>query len=70
MSEIQKHWHIYLIGIGSVMAWSGITFYGMGLSYRESRALDVNAGLVLTVLGLVLLAVGIAAYMRRPDSQR
>ena len=70
MSELQKHWHIYLIGIGSVAAWCGLTFYGMGLSYREPRSLDVNAGLILMVAGLIILAVGIVAYKRRPDSQR
>lgn len=70
MSEISKHWQIYLIGIGAVAAWTGITFYGLGMSYREDRAFDVNLGLGLTIGGLIVLAIGIATYMRRPDSER
>lgn len=70
MSELSKHWQIYLIGIGAVAAWTGFTFYGLGLSYREDRSLEINLGLGLFIGGLIVLAIGIAAYMRRPDSER
>ena len=70
MRELSKHWQIYLIGIGAVAAWSGFTFYGMGRSYREPRSLDTTIGLAFTIGGLIVLAIGIAAYMRRPDSER
>lgn len=70
MSELSKHWQIYLIGVGAVAAWSGFTFYGLGMTYRESRDLDVYGGLIAMVIGLILLAVGIWGYMRRPEDQR
>ena len=70
MSEISKHWRIYLVGIGAVACWSGITFYGMGLSYREPRSLDTNLGLAFAIGGLIVLIIGILAYMRRPESER
>ncbi len=70
MSELSKHWRIYLIGIGAVATWSGVTFYGMGISYREPRALDANLGLAVTIAGLIVLLLGIFFYMRRPESER
>ncbi|HEV2527051.1 MAG TPA: hypothetical protein VGT61_01155 [Thermomicrobiales bacterium] len=70
MNEIARHWHVYLIGIGAIAAWCGLTFYGMGLSYREPRSFDVNVGLGLMIGGLIVLAIGIFFYMRRPESER
>jgi hypothetical protein len=70
MGNILRYWRIYLVAIGAIAAWVGFTVYGLGNSYREPRDSDVNIGIGLMVGGLVVLVIGIIAYMTRPEDQR
>jgi ABC-type uncharacterized transport system permease subunit len=70
MGGFLQYWRIYLIAIGAIAAWAGVTIYGLGNSYREPRDFDVNVGIGLIVGGLAVLVVGVIAYMTRPEDQR
>ena len=48
-----------LIALGAVIASVGLVVFGMGMSYREPRDVDVNIGIALMVIGLAAFAVGL-----------
>lgn len=52
----------WLIALGAVVAWVGVTVLGMGMSYLESADWMVNTGAIASVVGLVALAIGIFVY--------
>lgn len=70
MSELQRHWRVYLVAIGAIAAWVGLTIWGMARSYDEHRELDLNAGMALMIGGVIVLVIGVLAYMRRPEDHR
>jgi predicted membrane channel-forming protein YqfA (hemolysin III family) len=66
MSQEIARW---LIALGAVAASVGGTIVGMGMSYVQSDDGMITIGLVLTVAGVVAMAIGGYVYLFRPPEE-
>jgi hypothetical protein len=59
----------WLIALGAVAVSVGGTIVGMGMSYVQSEDGMITIGVVLTVAGVVAMAIGGYVYLFRPPEE-
>lgn len=58
-----------LTALGLVAASSGLTIYGIGVSFVEPGEFQINLGWFLMIAGVIATVVGIAMSKRIPEEE-
>ncbi len=65
MAEISR----ILTAGGLVAGSTGLMIYGMGAAFVEPRDFELNAGMILMVIGVIAATIGIVISKRIPEGE-
>ncbi len=65
MAEISR----ILTASGLVTASSGLVIFGIGAAFVEPSSFEMNAGMILMVIGVIAAIVGIVMSKRIPEGE-